>query len=159
MNPEKRKYAWGLAFTLVALVGSMAVTGAAMHRAHSFRDPYGHSADGDEFGEQQRRGFGPGMMQRNGNGQRGPGMMGMMGNDGSDSTDAAISLTAAKALAQKWLDANLPDATLDDGATMPMGYVFRAAKVGQVVAQIMVNDDTGQLMVREFNAEIGRAHV
>ena len=74
----------------------------------------------------------------------------MMG--GSDSGTAAVSLQQAQTIAQDWVTKNVAGATLDPGVTMPMGYLFTATRENQIVAQIMVNDDTGQVITRSVTS-------
>lgn len=92
---------------------------------------------------------GPGSMMR-GRMMDGPRADWMMGWDdgwrGSTRTvtgDGPVDEQGAQAAAQKWVDTYAAGADLGEADTMPMGYWFRATEDGDVVAVIMVDDDTG----------------
>lgn len=142
---SRRGYVVALAVAVAALVGSMGVAAAyaiGHHEGGDFGPSAVREAEGPGFGPGGgREGMGPG-------GGYGPGMGGGMGRWGDSGGDATVSLTQARSLAQAWVDKNAAGATLDSGFEMPMGYVFTVTKDNAVVARIMVNDDTGALMVR-----------
>jgi hypothetical protein len=129
MSTNRRGYLIALVIVIVTLIGTV---GAAAVYATSHGSSWAAASQGDT-------GWG-GMMD-------GPGWGGgMMG--GSDSGTAAVSLQQAQSIAQDWVSRNAAGATLDSGVTMPMGYLFTATRDNQIVARIMVNDDTGQVITR-----------
>jgi hypothetical protein len=73
------------------------------------------------------------------------GMMGGWGQ-GSSTETPVVTLELAAKIASDWVAAKYPGATIGTGTQMPIGYVFVASKDGKVVAHVMVNDDTGQLI-------------
>jgi len=83
-------------------------------------------------------GPGGGMM----GGGMGPGMMGQVSGP-----TATPSVTAAQAegLAQKFLNARLPGAKVDDSITFPGYYTLDFAKDGKVIGMLSVNAYTGQI--------------
>lgn len=132
MSTNRRGYLVALVIAVVTLIGT--VGAAAVYAAsHGSIRAVASQADAGDTG------WG-GMMDRSGWGG------GMMGS--SDSGTAAVSLQQAQTIAQDWVSKNAAGATLDSGVTMPMGYVFTATRDNQIVARIMVNDDTGQVITR-----------
>ena len=125
MSSDRHWYGVVLVAALVVLLGSMALAagGLVTHRGATVA------------GAREGSGFAQGMD------------LGMMGDGDRSTGDAAVSLAQAQASARDWVAKNAPGATVDDGVTMPMGYVFTVTKDNQVVARMMVNDDTGQIAV------------
>jgi hypothetical protein len=134
MNASRRTYAVAIAAATLVLAGSM--VGAAAYAAND-----GTSANGDSSWSQ---GLGSGMM---GDGWgEGGGMMGRGWSQGTSTDTPAVTLDKATTLAKDWAATDLPDATLDSGLQMPMGYLFVARENGKVVAHVLVNDDTGRVL-------------
>jgi len=128
MSSDRRGYVIALVAALVVLVGSMALAAGYVvtHRGTTVA------------GDREINGFGPGAG------------FGMMGNTDRSSGDGAVSLAQAQSSAKDWVAKNAPGAIVDDGVTMPMGYVFTVTQDNQIVARVMVNDDTGQVAVRTW---------
>ena len=103
------------------------------------------------------QGLGSGMM---GDGWgEGGGMMGRGWSQGTSTDTPAVTLDKATTLAKDWAATDLPDATLDTGLQMPMGYLFVARENGKVVAHVLVNDDTGRVLAVDsanFGGMMGR---
>jgi hypothetical protein len=147
MNASRRTYAVAIAAATLVLAGSM--VGAAAYAAND-----GTSANGDNSWSQ---GLGSGMM--GGSWGEGGGMMGRGWSQGTSTDTPAVTLDKATTLAKDWAATDLPDATLDSGLQMPMGYLFVARDNGKVVAHVLVNDDTGQVWAVDsanFGGMMGR---
>lgn len=132
MSSNRRGYLIALVIAVVTLIGTVGAA-AVYATSHGARWAAASQANAGDTG------WG-GMMDDSG---WGGGMMG-----GSDSGTAAVSLQQAQTIAQDWVSKNAAGATLDSGVTMPMGYLFTATRDNQIVARIMVNDDTGQVITR-----------
>jgi hypothetical protein len=145
MSTKTRGYVVALVAAVVLLFGSMAVAVAAAN-SHTWPwSPAGQSAGA----WQQGPGPGGGMMDRDRGWDNGYG--GMMGPGPGVSNDSAqISLAEAKKLADDWLVENQPGAAAGPGTQMPMGYVFTVTMDNQTVGALMVNDDTGQVIYRQW---------
>jgi hypothetical protein len=91
------------------------------------------------------------------NGGNSGGMMG--GWNPSESADSAsVTLDRATKTASDWVAVKYPGATVGTGTQMPIGYLFVASKDGKVVAHVMVNGDTGQVLAgngRNFGGMMG----
>ena len=70
---------------------------------------------------------------------------GKMGGRNWNGSGGSAGLTRAQSqhVAQAWLNAHQPDATVENAGRTPGGYVFTVTKSGQVVGTLMVNDATG----------------
>lgn len=51
----------------------------------------------------------------------------------------------ARAEAQKWVAQYSPGAAVDNGVSMPMGYLFTVSEDAHAVAVVMVDDDSGSV--------------
>lgn len=85
---------------------------------------------------------------------------GMMdGWNQTGSADAAsVTLDEATKIAGDWVAVKYPGATVGTGTQMPIGYLFVASRDGEVVAHVMVNDDTGKVFAgngRDFGGMMG----
>ncbi len=132
MSAHRRGYLAALVIAVVTLIGTVGAA-AVYATSHGSRWAAASPADNGDTGWGEMMG---------GSG-RGGGTMG-----GSDSGTATVSLRQAQTIAHDWVSKNAAGATLDSGVTMPMGYVFTVSQVNQMVARIMVNDDTGEVIVR-----------
>jgi hypothetical protein len=147
MNASRRTYAIAIGAVTLVLAGSM--VGAAAYAAND-----GTSGNWDNSWSQ---GPGNGMM---GGGWGGDGgMMGRGWSQGTSTDTPAVAPDQAATLAKDWAATNLPDATLDSGLQMPMGYLFVAREDGKVVAHVLVNGDTGRVWAVDsasFGGMMGR---
>lgn len=161
MNTKKRGYVVALVAAVVVLFGSMAVAFAAANSHPWPWSPAGQSAGTWQQGPGPGAGrmdpgrgwdngygamMGPGPGGNNGYG----GMMGP-GPGGTNDSAAQISPAEAKKLADDWLVKNQPGAAAGPATQMPMGYVFTVTKDNQTVGTLMVNDDTGQVIYRQWS--------
>lgn len=73
------------------------------------------------------------------------GMMGDWDQPGS-AESGAVTLDQATQIANDWVTAKYPGATVGAGTQMPIGYLFAASRDGNVVAHVMVNDDNGEVL-------------
>jgi hypothetical protein len=174
-SQHRRAYLITLVVAVVALLGS-AGWAAAQVLTSGASGPFATSDNaigprdqywgGDGYGQGNpgwgdggsAQDWGPGMMGGR-DGDWGPGMMGSQGdwNDrwGNGSTNnggAAVTLAQARAIAQRWVDGHADGASIDAGVTMPGGYRIVATRDNQVVAVIMVDDDTGRVAVHRWTA-------
>jgi hypothetical protein len=129
MTGEKRGYAIALAVAVAFLVGSMLMVGSGMI------DNRNRFAIGSSYDQPNGSSWGPGMMD-NGSG------------------DGAVSQAQAQDIAQKWVTSNAAGATLNQIGAMPMGFIFTVTRNNQVVATLIVNDNTGALSVRQWIAPV-----
>ena len=99
------------------------------------------------YGNTMMNGNGGGMMGGNGPGgmMNGNGPGGMMGG-GATTTDAGsrVSMSDARNLAQRWLDADDPGVTVETGGDAFPGYfTFETLRDGRVEGMISVRESTG----------------
>jgi hypothetical protein len=134
-----------LCLAIAALAGSVGFVAGASARDD---DRYGPMRGPGQIGPDQRgfdqRGFdqrGP-MMNGNGSGRL-PGPMGPQASVSVLPGTGPVTAEQARAQAQAWVDRYAAGATLDAGTPMPRGYRFTASRNAQVVAVVMVDDDTG----------------
>lgn len=91
-------------------------------------------------------GPGTGMMSPGGSTRMGSGMgPGMMGQISVPTATPSVTAAQAESLAQKFLNARLPGAKVDDSITFPGYYTLDFAKDGKVVGMLSVNAYTGQI--------------
>ncbi|MHB8990295.1 MAG: hypothetical protein ACYC66_01435 [Chloroflexota bacterium] len=115
--------------------------------------------------------YGPNMMWNSKYGHMGGfgGMMGGFGGGmmggwwGAAPTDqGAVTSEQAQAIAQKWLDANLPGSTTESPDAFYGYYTLHTERDGKVTGMLSVNAATGQLWYHnwhgEFVAMIGDEH-
>ncbi len=147
MNASRRTYAIAIGAATLVLAGSM--VGAVAYAAND-----GTSAHWDSSWSQ-----GPGNSMMGGGWGGAVGMMGGGWSQGTSTDTPAVTLDKATTLAKDWAATDLPDATLDTGVQMPMGYLFVARENGKVVAHVLVNDDTGRVFAVDsanFGGMMGR---
>lgn len=147
MNTTRRGYIVALVAAVVVLLGSMAA--AVAYAANSYSWPWSPAG---QSGDAWQQGPGPGgdMMDRGRGWDNGSG--GMMGPDADgDDGPAQISLAQAKKLADDWIVENQPGGAAGSGTQMPVGYVFPVTKDDQIVGMLMVDDDTGQVIYRQWS--------
>ena len=68
-----------------------------------------------------------------------------MGQISGPTANPSVTAAQAEALAQKYLNARLPGAKVDDSITFPGYYTLDFAKDGKVVGMLSVNAYTGQI--------------
>lgn len=56
-----------------------------------------------------------------------------------------VTADQARAEVQKWAAQYSPGAAVDDGVSMPMGYMFTASEDAHTVAVVMVDEDSGSV--------------
>lgn len=56
-----------------------------------------------------------------------------------------VTADQARAEAQKWVAQYSPGAAVDDGVSMPMGYMFTVSEDAHTVAVVMVDEDSGSV--------------
>lgn len=140
MTGHRGRLVAALVASVVLLLGSMTAVAvyAASHTSNvASGQAGGRPGDGRGWGATDGMG---GMM--------GDGEDGWMGGDGwtvSGGTGAAVTADQARALAQAWVDANTPGATLDAASTMSGAYRFTVTRDGQTVALVWVEAATGRL--------------
>lgn len=98
---------------------------------------------------------GGGGMMGSGYGPMGPGMMGsgpgMMGPVSPARGTLSVTLAQANTLGQKFLDAQLPGARLDDAIAFPGYYTLDVARDGKVIGMLSVNASSGQVWYHSWH--------
>jgi hypothetical protein len=133
-----------LVAALVVLVGSMAAAAAYATSTDSW--PWSQRA---QSGTSWQGGWG--MMDRDQGDDEGYGGMMSRGPSGFEGDGAAISLAEATKLADDWLAKNQPGMTAGPGVQMPMGYAFPLTRDSRTVGTLMVDDDSGQIVLRRWS--------
>lgn len=98
--------------------------------------------------------YGPNMMWNTEYGHMG-GFGGMMGGwfDRDPAGEASVSEEQARALAQEWLDANLPGSTAGHPDALPGYYTLHTERDGRVTGMLSVNAASGQVWFHDWHGD------